>query len=95
MNKDNKIVVLTASNFPFGGAGASFVRLMSLGLLSNNADVEVVRYWGNRFSSEDKKIKSSNYLFKTPFENELLKFFELLAPKILYIPFFSCLSKVC
>ena len=69
MNKDNKIVVLTASNFPFGGAGASFVRLMSLGLLSNNADVEVVRYWGNRFSSEDKKIKSSNYLFKTPFEN--------------------------
>ncbi|MDA8938646.1 hypothetical protein N9H23_05960, partial [Flavobacteriaceae bacterium] len=70
---ENKITILTASNFPFGGAGASFVRLMSLGLLSNNADVEVVRYWGNRFSNDDKVIKSSNYLFKSPFKNEFLK----------------------
>ena len=92
MIERNKIVVLTASNFPLGGAGASFVRLMSLGLLNNNADVEVVRYWGNRFSNEDKEIKSSNYLFKTPFKNEFLKFFELLA-QILYIPFFLAYRK--
>lgn len=92
MINDNKIVVLTGSNFPFGGAGASFVRLMSLGLQYNNIDVEVVRYWGNRFSSEDKEIKSSNYLFKTPFKNEFLKFFEFFA-QILYIPFFLAYRK--
>ena len=69
MVKNNQLVVLTASNFPFGGAGASFIRLMSLGLLNNNPDVEVVRYWGNRFSNKDKEIKASNYLFKTPFKN--------------------------
>ena len=89
---NNKITILTASNFPLGGAGASFVRLMSLGLLNNNAEVEVVRYWGNRFSNEDKEIKSSNYLFKTPFKNEFLKIFEVLS-QILYIPFFLAYRK--
>ena len=89
-----KITILTSSDFPYRGAPESFVRQMSLGLLENNAKVEVIRFWGDRYSNiNDTQIKCTNYLFKKPFKNEFLKFFETLI-QIIYIPTFISYRKL-
>lgn len=86
--KKNKVSILTTSDYPYYGAPESFVRQMSLGLFKNNADVEVIRFWGDRYSNyNNTQIKCSNYLFKNPVQNEFLKFFELFF-QIIYVPFF-------
>lgn len=83
-----KITILTTSDFPYHGATENFVRQMSKGLQINNAKIEVIRFWGERYSNiNDTSIKSSNYLFKKPFKNELLKPIEALI-QVLFIPLF-------
>lgn len=83
-----KISILTTSDFPYKGAAENFVRQMSLGIFEQNVEVEVIRFWGDRYlNKNDTPIKCSNYLFSKPWGNEFLKFFELLF-QILYVPFF-------
>jgi glycosyltransferase involved in cell wall biosynthesis len=82
------IIILTSSDFPYHGAAENFVRQMALGLQQNGANVEVIRYWGDRYHhNNDTTIELSNYLFEKPIKNEFLKFFELAA-KIVYLPWF-------
>jgi glycosyltransferase involved in cell wall biosynthesis len=83
-----KISILSTSDFPRHGAPESFVRMMALGLAANGITVEVVRFWGGRYSKiNDTQIKRSNYLFRSPFRNCALKLFEVMS-QIAYIPFF-------
>lgn len=90
----NRIVVLTSSDFPYRGAAESFVRQMAFGLLKNEAEVEVIRFWGDRYNNvNDTPIKCTNYLFRRPFKNDFLKFFETLI-QVVYIPFFLAFRKV-
>jgi glycosyltransferase involved in cell wall biosynthesis len=94
MESKLKLSILTSSDFPYGMAMESFVRQLSLGLHSNNVGLEVVRLYGDRLNNiNDKGIKCSNYLFKRPFENEFLKFFEVLF-HVLFIPFFVIYRKL-
>ena len=93
-NKKSKIAILTASNFPYGGAGASFLRQLAKGLINNNSKVEIIRFWGERnFIPNDTGIPHSNYLFKRPFKREFFKFLELFI-QIIYIPFFIAYRKL-
>lgn len=88
ISKNYKISVLTTSDFPYKGAAENFVRLMALGLFENNVDVEVIRFWGDRYSNKNNTpVRCSNYLFSKPWNKEFLKFFELLF-QILYVPLF-------
>lgn len=83
-----KVALLTASDFPYGGAAEALVRNITYGLSENNVNIEVVRLRGRRYNfSNDTNINCSNYLFSKPFKIELLKFFELFAI-ICYVPFF-------
>lgn len=94
MGRDKmRITILTTADFPYGYGGESFIRQMALGLYSANRDVEVVRYWGDkRGNKNDTPIIRSEYLFRKPFNGNLLKFFDLLI-KIVYIPFFLAKRK--
>ena len=90
MNKKKKlkITILTASDFPYGRAPENFVREMSEGLVSNNIEVTLVRFWGNRYGNiNNTNIKCFNYCFRKPFKRPFLKFFELLI-QLLNIPLF-------
>jgi glycosyltransferase involved in cell wall biosynthesis len=92
-NNEMKISILTTSDYPYGGAGANFIREMVLGLDYNKVSVDVVRFWGDRYSNiNDTPINCSNYIFARPFENELLKFIEF-GIQILYIPIFVVRTK--
>jgi glycosyltransferase involved in cell wall biosynthesis len=92
-NKIDKITILTTSDFPYGGAPESFVRQMSLGIFHNGTTVEVIRYWGRRYSNvNDTPIKCTNYLFKKPLKYEIIKLVELIC-QIIYIPFFVIYRK--
>jgi glycosyltransferase involved in cell wall biosynthesis len=87
-NKPISICLLTSSDFPYRGAPENFVRMLSLGLIHYGHSVEIVRYWGNRFGNEnDTPIKCSNYLFKTPFKNPIMKIIELVS-QVIYVPIF-------
>lgn len=89
-----KLSILTTSDFPYGMASESFVRQMSLGLLENNAQLEIIRFWGNRLDNiNDTSVKCTNYLFKKPFNNDFFKFIETFF-QILYIPFFLFYRKL-
>ena len=89
-----RISILTTSDYPYRGAGENFTREMALGLQCNNADVDVIRFWGDRYSNvNDTTVKCSEYLFRKPAENELLKFIEFTC-QILYIPFFVIYLKI-
>lgn len=88
------IAILTSSDFPYHGAPESFVRQMALGLSSNDMNVEVIRFWGDRYSNiNDTDIKCANYLFKKPFKNSFIKFLEVLL-QVLYTPLFICYRKI-
>lgn len=94
MKSKLKLSILTSSDFPYGMAMESFVRQLSLGLHANNVELEVVRLHGDRLNNiNDTSIKCSNYLFKKPFENEFIKFFEVLF-HVLFIPFFVSYRKL-
>ena len=80
------IAIYTSGDFPYGGAAENFVRQMALGLYKNNAQVEVIRVRGKRYSNNnDTPLKASNYLFSKPFKNEELKFIELFCI-IFFVP---------
>lgn len=82
------ISILTTSDFPYYGAPENFVRQMSLGIKFNDADVEVIKFWGERYHKiNDTNVTCTNYLFEKPFRNELLKFFEIIC-QIIFIPIF-------
>lgn len=87
-NVKMKVALLTTSDFPYHGAPESFVRQLALGLHENGVNIEVIRFWGDRYSCHNNlPIKCSNYLFRKPFKNDLIKFFETFL-QILFIPFF-------
>ncbi len=93
-NNNIKISILTSSDFPYGGASENFVREMALGIHHNIQSIEVIRFWGDRYSNDNNtSISCSNYLFKKPFKNEFYKFFELFF-QILYIPLFITTRKL-
>ena len=84
------ISILTTSDFPYGGAPENFVREMVKGINSINRDIglEIIRFWGDRYNYyNDTNIQCTNYLFKKPFNNKYLKFFELIF-QIFYSPLF-------
>ncbi len=91
--KNKRITILTAGDFPYGGAPESFVRQMALGLKHQDVEVNIIRYWGARYSNyNDTNIKLCNYLFKEPPKNNLLKIADLLL-KIIYLPVFFAKEK--
>lgn len=84
------ITILTASDFPYGGATENFVREMTNGIKnsSNDIKIDVSRFWGERNKCyNDTEIKCTNYLFKRPIKNEFLKYFEHFF-QVLYVPIF-------
>ena len=82
------ITILTAGDFPYGGAPESFVRQMALGINFHNTNVNVIRYWGDRYlSKNDINIECNNYLFNKPPHTNLVKVLDLFI-KIIYIPIF-------
>lgn len=89
------ILIFSSSDYPYHGAAENFVRLMALGLFNTNeVNIEVVRFWGNRFNNvNDTSVKSKNFLFKQPFKNEFLKIFEFIS-QIFYIPIFVIYRKI-
>jgi glycosyltransferase involved in cell wall biosynthesis len=88
MKSNLKLSILTSSDFPYGMAMESFVRQLSLGLIANNIELEVVRLYGDRLNNlNDTNIRCSNYLFKKPMNIEFFKFLEVLF-HVLFIPFF-------
>jgi glycosyltransferase involved in cell wall biosynthesis len=94
MKSNLKLSILTSSDFPYGMAMESFVRQLSLGLIANNIELEVVRLYGDRLNNlNDTNIRCSNYLFKKPINNEFFKFFEVLL-HVLYTPFFVCYRRL-
>ncbi len=89
-----KLTILTAGDFPYGMAMESFVRQLSFGLYWNNADVEIIRLFGNRLNeTNDTNIKCSNYLFTKPVKKDLFKFFEIFT-QFLFIPIFIIYRKL-
>ncbi|SMC43424.1 Glycosyltransferase involved in cell wall bisynthesis [Desulfocicer vacuolatum DSM 3385] len=83
-----RITLLTTSDFPYRGAAESFVRQLTIGLKNNKASIEIIRFWGDRFSNiNDVDIFCSNYLFKKPFKNAFSKIFETIC-QILFLPLF-------
>lgn len=94
MIKRLKLSILTSSDFPYGLAPENFVRQLSLGLVTNNVNLEVIRLYGERNSNiNDTGINCTNYLRRRPFKNDFLKFLEVLA-HILVIPFFVIYRKI-
>ncbi len=91
--KNTRITILTAGDFPYGGAPESFVRQMALGLKHQDVEVNIIRYWGARYSNQnDTNINCSNYLFKKQPKSNLLKIADLLL-KIIYSPVFFAKEK--
>jgi len=81
-----KLSILTAGDYPYGGAAENYVRQLALGIKSNNVSVEIILFWGKRFNSNnDTGIVCTNYLYKRPFINNLVKIYEAIS-QILYIP---------
>lgn len=88
-----RVAILTTSDYPYWGAGENFTREMALGLKQNNVNVEVVRFWGDRYSNvNDTTIVCSEYLFRKPARNEIMKIVELIC-QVLYIPVFILFLK--
>lgn len=88
-----KVSILTTSDYPYWGAGENFTREMALGLQRNNVDVEVVRFWGDRYSNvNETSILCSEYLFRKPARNEFMKIVELIC-QVLYMPVFILFLK--
>ncbi len=86
--REIRFAILTTSDFPYNGAPENFVRLMSLGIYKHGVKLEVIRFWGQRYPNyNDTQIKCSNFLFKRPYENFILKLIESIL-QILFIPFF-------
>ncbi|MBC2695747.1 MAG: glycosyltransferase family 4 protein [Desulfobacteraceae bacterium] len=46
------ILLVTSANFPFGGAGANVLRLLTTGLVKNNRNVDVLIQRGKRFGKK-------------------------------------------
>jgi glycosyltransferase involved in cell wall biosynthesis len=81
-----KLSILTAGDFPYGGAAENYVRQLALGIKSNNVLVEIILFWGKRINSNnDTGIECTNYLYKRPFIHNLVKIYEAIS-QILYIP---------
>lgn len=92
-NKQMRIAILTASDFPYGKAPENFVREMGEGLDSNNIEVTIIRFWGDRYgNNNDTNIKCYNYFFKKPFKKSIFQFFELFF-QLLNIPLFMLKCK--
>ena len=84
MNETPKISILTASDFPYGGAAENLVRQLALGIYENDVKVEVIRYRGSRYGSQnDTPISCSNYLFNKPRKGDLFNILEQIAIFIL------------
>lgn len=60
MEQNKKIVIITNTNFPYGGASANLLRLFALGLTNFDNEVEVILPTGNYYGNKiDKNIKRS------------------------------------
>jgi glycosyltransferase involved in cell wall biosynthesis len=55
-----KAILITSANFPFGGAGANYLRLFSIGLVEKGWDVKVLLLKGYMYGKEGVKEKKSN-----------------------------------
>ena len=77
----DKITILTAGDFPYGGAAENLVRQLALGIDKNGSDVEIVRYRGSRYNNtkNNTSIKCSNYLFRKPRKGNLMNVLELIS----------------
>ena len=53
-----KAILITSSNFPFGGAGANYLRLFSMGLAEKGWDVQVLLLKGYMYGRDT--IKEEN-----------------------------------
>jgi glycosyltransferase involved in cell wall biosynthesis len=83
MSGKPNITILTASDFPYGGAAENLVRQLALGIHENGVKVEVVRYRGSRYASQnDTDIPCSNYVFKKPRKGDI---FNMLEQVVIYI----------
>jgi len=95
MKERAKITLLTASDFPYGGAAENLVRQLALGINKNNVKVEVIRYRGSRYNNtkNDTPVRCSNFLFKRPRNGELANVLELILI-ILHTPIFIFYRKL-
>ena len=60
--KTNNILLITASNFPFGGASANVLRLLTTGFVKTNRKVDVLLQRGKQFGKTDNTDKrTENY----------------------------------
>jgi glycosyltransferase involved in cell wall biosynthesis len=62
MTGNKKIVIVSYENFPYGGAGANFVRYLALALVQQSNDVQVVLPTGNIYGTkiEENFIRNGN-----------------------------------
>ena len=89
---ENKVLLVTNSNYPFGGASANFLRLLTLGLSKNDCDVQVLLQRGFFYTADEEKVKRVNKFedvlyryvsfIKRP-KNRILKILESLLGSIL------------
>jgi glycosyltransferase involved in cell wall biosynthesis len=88
-----KVRVLTTSDFPIHGAPESFVRMMALGLDKKGVNVDIIRFWGNRYRCVNStQIDVSEYLFSVPHSGSIPKVFEFFS-QLVYIPIFLLRTK--
>jgi len=83
----NRVIILTASDFPYGRAPENFVREMVKGITTiiGKERIQVIRFWGNRNGCNNNTgIECINYLFRKPFINELAKFFESILQMMIF-----------
>lgn len=57
---EKKILLVTNSNFPYGGASANYLRLLTSGLSKNNCTVQVLLQRGFFYTDEKEKINRHN-----------------------------------
>jgi glycosyltransferase involved in cell wall biosynthesis len=57
---ENKVLLVTNSNYPFGGASANYLRLLTSGLSKNDCTVQVLLQRGFFYTDSKEKIKRYN-----------------------------------
>jgi len=79
--KSDNILIITNGNFPFGGASANFLRLLSVGLSERGLKTKVILPSGYLYGNERGKIKVRKGTYKNVeyqylgFKNHPLTFF--------------------
>ncbi len=67
-NSQNYILLITSSNFPYGGASANLLRLFSIGLSKEGNSVSVLIQRGKQFGKQKQTTEKKNSIESIDYE---------------------------